>query len=162
MEPAEFDNYVATRYEKQKQWYDTKSVTNRRWDRALSGAVFVVAAAVPLVVLIPPCAESWGRIAGACGSALIAITSGIGRMFGFHDLYINYRTIAETLKKEIHFYNAGIDAYANTADKEALFVQRVESLISRENTLWQEVAQRQMTDDSRSMGASSLHKRSTD
>ena len=39
-------------------------------------------------------------------------------------------------RKEIHFYNANIDAYEDIKDKEALFVERVESLISRENTLW--------------------------
>jgi len=40
------------------------------------------------------------------------------------------------LKKEIHFYRAGIDQYRDSEDKEALFVKRVEALISRENTLW--------------------------
>ena len=38
--------------------------------------------------------------------------------------------------KEGDFYDAGIQGYDTTDDKEALFVERVESLISRENTLW--------------------------
>jgi len=42
----------------------------------------------------------------------------------------------ETLKKEIHYYNAKLHDYAYSEDPESLFVGRVESLISRENTLW--------------------------
>lgn len=49
---------------------------------------------------------------------------------------MNYRTISETLKKEKRFYDAGIYEYGETADKEKLFIERVENLISRENSLW--------------------------
>lgn len=41
-----------------------------------------------------------------------------------------------TRDKEIHFYTAGVQGYDTTDDKEALFVDRVESLISSENTIW--------------------------
>ena len=50
--------------------------------------------------------------------------------------WITYRTTCETLRKEINFYEASIQGYDAVADKEALFVERVESLISREHTLW--------------------------
>jgi hypothetical protein len=40
------------------------------------------------------------------------------------------------VEKEIHFFDAGIDEYKDSPDKEGLFVKRVEALISRENTLW--------------------------
>jgi len=40
------------------------------------------------------------------------------------------------LKKEIHFFDAGIHEYKDSQDKEGLFVKRVEALISRKNTLW--------------------------
>jgi len=48
------------------------------------------------------------------------------------------------LKKEIQLYEAGIGEYANAEDKEALFVERVENLISRENTLWLSVHKEQI------------------
>jgi hypothetical protein len=69
-------------------------------------------------------------------SAIVAIlTTGI-KTFKFQENWINYRTTCETLKKEIHFYSAGIDDYASVEDKETKFIERVEALISRENTLW--------------------------
>lgn len=54
----------------------------------------------------------------------------------YKENWINYRTTAETLRKEIHFYRLGSGDYRDSEDREALFVERVESLISREYTLW--------------------------
>ena len=67
---------------------------------------------------------------------LLAIGTAALKTFKFQELWISYRTIAETLKKEEHFYRARIGDYQDVDDTEALFVERVESLISRENTLW--------------------------
>ena len=66
----------------------------------------------------------------------MAIVTSSLKTFKYQENWINYRTTSETLKKEIYFYEAGIHGYENTDDKEALFVDRVESLISRENTMW--------------------------
>ncbi len=43
---------------------------------------------------------------------------------------------SETLRKEIHFCNSGVGEYKDIDDREALFVEREEALISRENTMW--------------------------
>ena len=69
-------------------------------------------------------------------SVFLAIGTAALKTFKFQENWINYRTIAETLKKEKHYYDAGLDDYADTSDKEALFIDRVESLTSRENTIW--------------------------
>ena len=75
---------------------------------------------------------------------LVAIVASALKTFKFQENWINYRTTCETLKKEIHFYEAGIGEYANAEDKEVLFVERVENLISRENTLWLSVHKEQI------------------
>ena len=69
-------------------------------------------------------------------SVLVAILATSLKTFKFEENWINYRTTCETLKKEVHFYYARIGEYEDSEDKEALFVKRVEALISRENTLW--------------------------
>ncbi|MHC4367051.1 MAG: DUF4231 domain-containing protein [Planctomycetota bacterium] len=58
------------------------------------------------------------------------------KTFKYQENWINYRTTCETLRKEIHFYRVGWGDYRDSKDREALFVERVESLISRENTMW--------------------------
>lgn len=53
---------------------------------------------------------------------------------------LNIVLYCESLKKEKNFYGFDIHEYGQTKDKEALFVQRVEALISSENTKWIEIA----------------------
>ena len=69
-------------------------------------------------------------------AVVVAILTGALRAFKYHENWINYRNICETLRKEIHLYDGDVGEYASTNDKESLFVERVESLISRENNLW--------------------------
>lgn len=57
------------------------------------------------------------------------------RTFRFHDNWLNYRGICESLRKEIYLYNSRINDYSNR-DPEAIFINRVESIISKENTVW--------------------------
>ena len=49
-----------------------------------------------------------------------------------------YRTTCEMLKHEKYFYEAGCGPYKKETDKLCLLVQRVEMLISQENTNWRQ------------------------
>ena len=69
-------------------------------------------------------------------SIILAIITAALKTFKFQEIWINYRTTAETLKKEKFHYDAGAIEYADAENKEQLFIERVEALISRENTLW--------------------------
>jgi hypothetical protein len=66
----------------------------------------------------------------------VAVLASALKTFKFHENWINYRTTSETLKKEMHLYRAGVGEYSNAKDREVLFVERVESVISCDNTLW--------------------------
>ena len=84
------------------------------------------------MVIVPPEA----KLITAGIAVLLAIgTTGL-KTFKFQENWINFRTVAETLKKEKHFFDAEVDDYADCDDKIALFVTRVEAVISRENSLW--------------------------
>lgn len=137
MEKDQFGGYVKDRYEKEIFWYDTKSQSNKYWYYALQTGLIVFAAATPILIALEflgttTCLK-WFTLGCA---VLVALFSTTLKTFKFEENWINYRTTCETLKKEIHFYRAAVDEYAEADDKEALFVKRVESLISRENTLW--------------------------
>jgi len=137
MDKAQFDEYVKNRYKAELEWYDNKSQRNKHWYTALQFGLIVLAAATPVLIAIEFLGDvphlKWFTLATA---VLVALLSTTLKTFKFEENWINYRTTCETLKKELHFYRAGVDEYAETADKEALFVKRVEALISRENTLW--------------------------
>lgn len=134
MNKEDFQKYLKERYEDQINWYDKKSILHQKMYKRFQGAVIVLSAITPVLVAIVPEATRWPAV---IISALVAIGTTSLKTFKYQENWINYRTTCETLRKEIHFYNAGIGNYKDTkGDSEALFVERVEALISRENTMW--------------------------
>ncbi len=133
MNSGEFDKYLTGRYEDQTNWYDRKSQKYKKLYYAFQGPIIILAAITPILIAL---GESWERWSAVIISALVAIGTTFLKTFKYQETWINYRTTCETLKKEIYFYNWELGEYANFSDKKQLFVERVESLLSRENTMW--------------------------
>ncbi len=87
-------------------------------------------------------------------SAVVAILAANLKTFNYRQKWLSYRTTCETLVKEQYVYEAAIGDYRTTEDKEALFVERVESVIARENTMWISTQKTQNSSDNEG-GASS-------
>ena len=130
MNQQDFDDYFNNRYEKAVSWYDKKSVWNKRVYHYSQIAVIIVAAITPILAILE---LKWPTTIAA---SLVAIATGIIKFMKFEEHWLNYRTICETLKKEPHLMRAELGDYAFCENKNKLFVDRVESLISREHTFW--------------------------
>jgi hypothetical protein len=133
MDAEEFQKYLEQRYEDQINWYDKKSIVNQKMYRRFQWSVIILSAITPVFVAIVPETTRWPAVAI---SAIVAIGTTALKTFKYQENWINYRTTCETLRKEIYFYNACLGNYSDAEDPEVLFVERVESLISRENTMW--------------------------
>lgn len=133
MEEKKFEEYLKDRYKDQINWYDNKASKNKKCYTIFQWGVIVLSVSLPVLIASAP--DSWQLITIII-SILLAIGTAALKTFKFQENWINYRTISETLKKEKHYYNAGLEEYTKVSDKEALFVDRIESIISRENTLW--------------------------
>ena len=133
MSQGTFDAYVKNRYEVKIAWYDHKAIANQRIYSWLQWGILVLAAVTPILVAV---GGGWQRWSAVVISALVAIGTAALKTFKYQENWINYRTTCETLQKEIHFLEAGVGEYRKAEDRSALFVQRVEALVSRENTLW--------------------------
>ena len=138
MEVAEFENYLEERYYPQIKWYDSKAISNQKIYKIIQWIVIILAAVTPVLVAMVD-VEAWVRWVAVAISAIVAIGKSVLKTFKYQENWINYRTTCETLRKEIHYYNASINDYESYNDPMALFVERVEALISRENTLWLKV-----------------------
>ena len=143
MEVAEFEKYLEERYHPQVKWYDMKAISNQSTYKIIQWLVIILAAVTPVLVAI---GGTWERWVAVVISALVAIGTSVLKTFKYQENWINYRTTCETLRKEIHYYNASINDYGTSHDPMALFIERVEALISRENTLWLTV-QKKKTDN---------------
>ncbi|MBI4130905.1 MAG: DUF4231 domain-containing protein [Nitrosarchaeum sp.] len=147
MNKSEFEKYVNDRYYDQVKWYDKKSKHNQSAYVKLQWLLIVSSAMTPVLIAISFGLSEYSYLKwiSIIIAVIVTITSSVIRIFKFHENWITYRTTCETLKKEIHYYNADVGEYYNNQDKESTFVQRVESLISQENTLWLNISKKEDT-----------------
>ncbi|WP_299290183.1 DUF4231 domain-containing protein [Nitrosopumilus sp.] len=138
MEDEKFNKFVEERYKKEILWYDTNSQKNQKIYRSMQWTLIILSALTPVLIAIDFGLTEYGYLKwiSVFTAVIVAVFTGVLRTFKYHENWINYRNICETLKKEIHLYNGDVGEYASSNDKKSLFVERVESLISRENNLW--------------------------
>lgn len=132
MEGEEFEKYLEERYEYQVSWYDKRASWNKRYYQWFQWTAIIISASIPVLVASM---SDWKWLTIVLAIVLAIATAGL-KTFKFEENWVSYRTVAETLKKEKYYYDAAATEYATSEDKKRLFVERVESLISSENTLW--------------------------
>lgn len=133
MNKEEFEKFLKGRYQDQTAWYDKKAIRNHYLYRVFQWPAIILSVLTPVLIVL---GEGWVRWLTVGIAVGVAISTNALKVFKYQENWINYRTTCETLRKEIYFYETGIQGYDRVEDKQALFVERVESLISRENTLW--------------------------
>jgi len=137
MEQEVFTKYLTDRYEGQISWYDGKAISNQKIYRSMQWLLIVLAAVTPVLIELEiPKAENIALQWATVPSIVVAVLTAGLKAFKYQENWISYRTICESLKKERHYFDAEIGEYHSAKDKNALFVDRVEALISRENTIW--------------------------
>jgi len=130
MDMKVFEDYVENRYKPQMDWYNKKSILNKRLAHLFQIIVIVFSAVVPVLASLN--IREWTIWL----SASVAILVGIFNYCKFEEKWHNYRTTCETMKKEKHFFDTKVNGYENVKEPEKIFVERIESLISKENTKW--------------------------
>lgn len=133
MDKQTLTEYIESRYKDQIEWYGNRASKNKKLYVVFQWGVIVFSASLPVLIASVPDKWQWCTV---LISIVLAIGTAALKAFKFQENWINYRTVSETLKKEKYYYDAGLNDYADVADKEATFVERVESMISRANSLW--------------------------
>jgi hypothetical protein len=129
------EEYLEQRLEKEIQWYSKKSRHNKRWFNILRLIEMVSAALIPFLSGSVEKVSYFPWIIGFLG-VLIAVSAATGSLFKFQENWIQYRTTSEQLKHEKYLYLTETESYHNNDEKFMTLVERVESLISKENSLW--------------------------
>ena len=149
MDKAAFDEYVENRYKKQMAYYASASSKNQQRYKLFQWILIILSAVTPVLAAMngftfsnaADQVHSSGsqvlQILLVVVSSIVAIlTSGL-KTFQYQDLWINSRATYEQLKPEIYYYEFNIEPYAvSGVDKEALFVSRVEAILSAEHLQW--------------------------
>ena len=138
MDQTTFSKYVEDRYVDQVNWYDGKARENQTKYRRLQWVLIILAAMTPALIeldLNELIGKGFGHLATVT-AGVVAILTAAMKTFKYQENWINYRTTCEALRREKYYLDGAIGEYKNTANKEALFIERAEGLMARENTLW--------------------------
>jgi hypothetical protein len=130
----EFDQYLSTRFCEVVKFYDTRAQQNKLGHRVCSVSIIIVSAV--LAPLISTGILSDHQVLGGFLSASIVVASAIMAHFQFNENWLSYRATWDALQREPHLRAAGLGEYSDAADRNALFVQRVESIAAREGSEW--------------------------
>lgn len=149
LEPLSPERYLAERVDDQLDWYNQKSTTNKNLYLRLQCFALVAGSLIPLIALSFDTVEA--RIAVAIIGALTAVVSGLLSLFQYRDLWVDYRSTAELLKREKYLYLANAAPY-DVGNAFPVFVNNVESILLSENSQWRE---RVLTDEPEPMPAKS-------
>mgnify|MGYP003625419324 CR=1 FL=1 len=128
------DEYILSRVDDQIDWYDRKSQNAQCWFKWLRGAEIVAAAAIPLIAGFATEPFPLTLVVGVLGTSIAVISATIS-LNQFQENWTEYRTTCESLKHEKFLFLTKADPY-HEIDSFRRFVQRVESLISKENSAW--------------------------
>lgn len=128
------DDYITKRVDNQIAWYDRKSQNNQRAFKALRILEITAAASIPLLAGYSDYIDSIKLYIGLLG-LFVAIVAGLLGLYQFQENWTEYRITCESLKHEKFLFLTKTEPY-NVDEPFSLFVQRVESLISKEHSNW--------------------------
>ena len=129
------DEYLKDRVEDQIEFYDRKSGINKKWFITLQIITLVASAFVPVFSIFT--SLMWARVVVAVLGSATAITTGVVSLCKYREHWIDYRTTAESLKHEKYMFLTKNGLYVGD-DAFAILVERVEALVSQENSAWQQ------------------------
>ena len=130
MDNEAFQRYLKDRYEEQRKWLSRRAVVHRRLTFAFQIPVIVMAAVVPVFAAL-----GYTQLTIIL-SAGVAAGLGIMNFAKSEDLWHNYRITERELTREKALYEHRIGKYASAKEPEKLFVEQVESLLTREFQKW--------------------------
>lgn len=128
------NQYFEERLEEQITWYDKNSLKHKNTYYKLKVIQIILSTLIPFLVGFVKFHGFFTLLVGVLGVSIASI-EGILTLGKYHENWIEYRRICETLKHEKYMYSTRTGIYKNEAPFENL-VERVESIISQENINW--------------------------
>lgn len=140
MDEQTFKRYLEERYNGELSYYNKKSSHNKKWNQRFQISIIVLSAITPVLALLDKqIFNIETKFLTTVVASLVAIASSIGKFMKYEENWVNYRSVCESLTREKYLMEAGISEYARCADNESrykLFVERAESIMSKESGLW--------------------------
>ena len=139
-------SYIKERLDDQISWYEKKSAYNKIRFRITQIIIIIAGAIIPIINLsVPKGSEENALLTTAILGSIVTIVAAFSQMEKYFETWILYRTTVEALKREKFLYANDAANYSNLKDedKNRLLVERVEVLLSSENSKFFALQQQQ-------------------
>jgi len=131
MDDSVIKKYLSEDFVRAIQFYDARACAAKRWYRGLSGCLIAVSAALTPVVALAPAEPHW-RLISTILAATIGVLTGLLAHLKSHENWLSYRGSWDALERERRLYETSTGPYKDVADRNGLFVDRVETILARE------------------------------
>ncbi|MEQ9440882.1 MAG: DUF4231 domain-containing protein [Cyclobacteriaceae bacterium] len=129
------EDYLTERLDDQLKWYSRKSASNHKMYKRMQVSTIMAAATIPFLAAYASEERFYINILIGVMGMVVAFITAIISLNKYQENWIAYRNMSEALKQEKYRYLTTTEPY-HEADAFNLLVQRVEGLISKENTQW--------------------------
>ncbi|MCM3396443.1 DUF4231 domain-containing protein [Oceanobacillus profundus] len=128
------DDYLNDRLEDQISWYDEKSSSSQMKYKILKMFEIILASLIPVLSIFSKDVIQITWIIAIIGGSITIIESWLN-ISKYHENWIEYRSICETLRHEKYMFLTKTGVYS-VEDPFPFLVERIESIISKENVNW--------------------------
>lgn len=132
---SDISEYIKNRVEGQINWYEEKANHNKKSFHICQTIIIITSAIIPIINIIDFATFEIRITSSILGGIIVGLTSLI-QLKKYQDNWILFRTNEEILKKEKFLYINQAGGYSNQKQEERdkLFVERIESIISSETS----------------------------
>jgi len=127
------NDLTLARLEDQAGWYGRRSKRAQRLYKWIKGVEIVAAALIPFFTGLK--FKHFELVVGSLG-VMITVLEGILQLNQYQQIWTMYRATAEALTHEKFLFLALAGSYADAANPHALLAERIETIMSQENTKW--------------------------
>ena len=130
------EQYIAERVDDQMEWLSKKAAFNQKKYKQLRVLQLSCTASIPFLVATLSDGHGVGKwVVGILG-VILTISEGVEVLYKYKDLWLQYRSAAEALKREKLLFLTSSGRYGDATEAFTVFVAKVESILANENTQW--------------------------
>ena len=129
------EEYLKERVAHQITWYDEKSAWNKKWFLRVKAIETLLALLIPFLTGYITTENIQLKIIVGIIGIVVAASAGLATLFKLQENWIEYRTVAESLKHEKFLYMTKSGPYKENSSFSD-FAERFESYVSKENSQW--------------------------
>lgn len=131
------ETYIKDRIDGQIKWYSGKSSSAQKRYKRLKVITLLCAVLIPFLTGLVDEIAWMNYVIGGLG-VLIAAIEGIQSLYKYRELWLEYRSTAELLKREKLIFQTLSGDYTEAADPFKLFVLKAEQIMAGEQSGWNE------------------------